>query len=150
MHLVKRLRRLITFVPALLAFAASGAHAGTSLNVNLSIGDAPPPPVIVVKEAPPTVIVPGTTVYVVEDRRYDYDFFRCGEWWFVYRSGYWYRAKSHRGPFKVCEERVVPAAIFAVPRHRWKHHPHGMPPGQAKKMAHAGNGNAKGKGRGKH
>jgi hypothetical protein len=110
------------------------AWAQSSLDVRLRIGDAPPPPRIVVYEEPHVVVVPGSTVYVVEDDAIAYDSFRYGVYWYVYNDGWWYRARSYRGPFRVIETRYVPRAIFAVPAKHWRHHPHGGPPGQMKKQ----------------
>lgn len=110
------------------------ASAGTSIGVSVSIGDAPPPPVVVVREQPHIVVVPGSSVYVVEDRRYDYDCFRYGVYWYVYNDGWWYRARGYRGPFRAIEVRYVPRAIMNVPARHWRHHPHGGPPGLVKKQ----------------
>jgi len=108
---------------------ATSASAATSVGISVAIGNAPPPPVIVVREAPRVVVVPGSSVYVVEDDRYSCDAFRYGVYWYLYNDGWWYRARTYRGPFKVVETRYVPRAIMTVPHHRWKHHPHGGPPG---------------------
>lgn len=110
------------------------AKAGTSVQIGVNIGDAPPPPVVVVREEPRVVIVPGSTVYVVDDRRIGYDSFRYGVYWYVYNDGYWYRSRSWRGPFRTIEIRYVPRAIMSVPARHWKRHPHGGPPGLVKKQ----------------
>ena len=117
------------------------AKAGTSVSLGVTIGDAPPPPVVVVREEPRVVVVPGSTVYVVNDRRIGYDSFRYGVYWYVYNDGFWYRSRSWRGPFRSCEGRYVPRAILSVPARHWKHHPHGGPPGLAKRHRGHGRGN---------
>ena len=120
----------------ILAVAAAGpAWAGTngSISVQLNIGNAPPPPVVVYEEPPPMMIVPGSTVYLVSDPRCGYDFFRFGVYWYIWNDGYFYRARTYRGPFRVVEARYVPAAIWNVPSKHWKRHPHGGPPGLTKK-----------------
>jgi hypothetical protein len=111
------------------------ASAGTSVGIGVTIGDAPPPPVVVIREEPHLVVVPGSTVYVVRDNRYrpDYDVFRYGAFWYIYNDGYWYRARSHRGPFRTVRTKYVPRAIMVVPARHWRHHPHGGPPGRIKK-----------------
>jgi len=119
-----------------LAVAIAGpAWAGTqgSITVQLNIGNAPPPPVLVYEEPPPLFVVPRSTVYVVRDRRCNYDFFRFGVYWYIWNDGYWYRARTHRGPFIVIQPRYVPTAVWNVPSKHWKRHPHGGPPGLAKK-----------------
>jgi len=115
--------------------AASAALAETHVNVSIGIGNAPPPPVVVVREEPRVVLVPGSAVYVVNDDRWGYDCFHYGVYWYAYRDGFWYRARAWRGPFASVRTEYVPRAIFSVPERRWKNHPHGMPPGQARKEA---------------
>ena len=115
---------------------ATPVRAETNLRVALGIENAPPPPVVVYREAPPVVVVPRTSVYVVRDDRCRYDFFRYGVYWFIWNDGYWYRSRAYGGPFRVIEERYVPAAIWKVPNKHWKRHPHGAPPGLAKKHRH--------------
>ena len=116
----------------ILAVAAAGpahAGAGTSLRVQLNIGNAPPPPAVIYREAPPVVVVPRSAVYVVDDDDCEYDLFRYGVYWFIWNDGYWYRSRSYRGPFRVIEAGYVPTAIWRVPNRHWKRHPHGGPPG---------------------
>ena len=127
------MRRKRIAMTALAMVLAVSASAETRTSFNLSISNAPPPPVVVVREEPSLLLVPGSTVYVVNDRRVGYDSFRYGTYWYVYNDGYWYRARGYRGPFGVIETRYVPAAIIRVPAKHWKHHPHGGPPGQMKK-----------------
>lgn len=119
---------------ALLVTTGTPGHAQTTWGVSVNIGNAPPPPVVVVKSEPRMVVVPGSTVYVVNDDRYDYDCFRSGAYWYAWNGGYWYRARAWRGPFVVVETRTVPRAVLQVPMRHWKHHPHGGPPGLAKKQ----------------
>ncbi len=103
------------------------AHAEVSLNINLS--NAPPPPVVVYRSEPRMVLVPESRVYVIDDDQSDYDYFRYGSRYYIYKSGYWYRARNYRGPFMVIEERYVPASIWRVPERRWRH----LPPGHRKR-----------------
>ena len=113
--------------------ASATASASTSVGLTVNIGDAPPPPVIVVREQPHVVMVPGSTVYVVEDDRIECDTFRYGVYWYIYNDRFWYRARAHRGPFRVIEARYVPRAILTVPARHWRNHPHSGPPGLAKR-----------------
>jgi len=112
---------------------AALASGRTSLGLTVNIGNAPPPPVVVVREEPRCVVVPGSTVYVVSNP-VPYDMFRYGVFWYVYNDGYWYRSRGYRGPFAAIEVRYVPRAIITVPARHWRHHPHGGPPGLAKKQ----------------
>jgi len=136
------------------------ASANADVSWQLNISNAPPPPTVVVREQPHWILVPGSTVYTVNDDAYDYDYFRYGVFYYVSRGGYWYRARSYRGPFRVCEVRYVPRAILNVPGRYWRH-PHGGPPGQLKKRENVvvvregdergqGHGNGQGNGHGKH
>ena len=111
---------------------SSASFAGTDVTLHATIGNAPPPPVIVYREEPRSILVPGTTVYVIEGNRHDYDAFRYGVYWYIWNDGYWYRSRNWRGPFAVTSVKYIPRAILNVPERHWKH-PHGMPPGQAKK-----------------
>jgi hypothetical protein len=120
---------------ALVVGLAPAALAETHVNVSIGIGNAPPPPVVVVREQPHVVLVPGNAVYVVHDDRWDYDCFRYGVYWYAYRGGFWYRARGWRGPYVAVVASRVPRAIMTVPVRHWRHHPHGMPPGQARKVA---------------
>lgn len=131
-----RLRSALWMILAVAIAAPAGAETRTTLKVQLGLGNAPPPPVVIYREAPPVVVVPQSAVYVVRDDGCDYDFFRYGVYWFIWNDGYWYRSRSYRGPFHVVETRYVPAAIWKVPNRHWKHHPHGGPPGLAKKKHH--------------
>ena len=158
---MRRLSLMVALATGL-AVSAASAETYTSLGVSLNIGNAPPPPVVVIREEPRVLVVPGSTVYVVDDRRIDYDFFRYGVYWYVFNDGYWYRARSYRGPFSVIAVKYVPRSIINVPAKHWKHHPHGGPPGQMKKVAQgrsngvvatqapSGKGNGNGKGKNKH
>ena len=151
-----RRHRLWWSLVALSVVVPASVGAATDISVRLGIGNAPPPPVVVVRQEPHVVVVPGTMVYVVDDDRFGYDYFHYGTYWYIYNDGYWYRARGYRGPFRVIETSYVPRAIFNVPPRRWKHHPHGGPPGQMKKRSDevvivkdrdAGRGHGKGHGR---
>jgi hypothetical protein len=97
------------------------ASANADVSWQLNISNAPPPPTVVVREQPHWILVPGSTVYTVNSDAYDYDYFRYGVFYYVSRGGYWYRARSYRGPFRVCEVRYVPRAILNVPVRYWRH-----------------------------
>lgn len=118
---------------AFIVTAASPGIAETSWGLSVNVGNAPAPPVVVVREEPRLVLVPGSTVYVVNDDRYEYDCFRSGNYWYAWNDGYWYRARAWRGPFAAVELRSVPRVIMNVPAKHWKRHPQGGPPGLAKK-----------------
>lgn len=125
------MKRLIPWSSLLaLTVALPAARA----EVNVYLGSAPPPPAIVFSSPPSMVLVPGTRVYVVRaGDRPAYDYYRYGSTYYIYNDGYWYRSTAYNGPYRVIETRYVPRQIVTV-----RSHPHGMPPGQAKKYRHRG------------
>jgi hypothetical protein len=111
---------------ALVALFATSAFARTDVHVSINLGNAPPPPVVVVQHAPHTVWLPETRVYVSDDRDFDDDYFQCGAYWYSYHNGWWYRARTWRGPFAVIDAREVPYSIVVTPQRRWRHYPPGL------------------------
>ncbi len=149
----------VTAAAAFASLLAMPAFAGADWSVSVNLSNAPPPPVVVVQHAPRTVWLPDARVYVVNDDDFDDDYFQCGGYWYVYRSNYWYRARTWRGPYAVIDHRYVPHSIMVVPAKHWKRHPHGGPPGQMKRAAYVEHRGAhvervkvksKGKGKDKH
>ncbi len=114
---------VISIVPR--AFAAD-------VDVNIYLGN-PPPPAIVFEREPELIVVPETRVYYLPGL-VDYDLYRYSDWWYVNKEGYWYRAKSWRGPFVAI--RLAPGVLLSLPATYRHHppHPRGGPPGQLKKM----------------
>jgi hypothetical protein len=102
-----------------LGAAFSPAEAGTSLSVNLRIGDPYPRGELVFRDEPDIVMVPDTRVYYV--RNSDYDVFRYGRYWYLCDEGVWFRARTHRGPFKHISFTTVPRAVVYVPEKHWRH-----------------------------
>ena len=100
----------LTFAPA---------QAGTSLSVNLRIGDPYPRGELVFRDEPDVVIVPNTRVYYI--RNSDYDLFRYGRYWYLCDDGIWFRARKARGPFKHISFTSVPRAVVYVPEKHWHH-----------------------------
>jgi len=100
------------------------AQAKTYYGFTLGVTNAAPPSIRMVRE-PRMVLVNDAMVYVAEDEglRLDGDLFRYGQYWFVYANSFWYRARSHRGPYAAIDVKHVPRAIIGVPRGWWKHHP---------------------------
>jgi len=127
--------------------AASASAAQTYFGFSIGIASAPPPPRVYFRDPPDVVLVPSTRVYVV-DTDYDYgmDMFRYGRFYYVMRSGYWYRGRTYRGPFQVVDVRYVPRQILYVPASHWKHHPRGGWPGRG----HGDRDHDRGRDRGDH
>ena len=118
---------------ALLLSAPGLAAAGTSVGVNVGVSNGPTTIQFSFRSQPEVIYVPEQRVYVVEDRRCDDDMFRYGDSWWVVRGDRWYRARTWRGPFSYVEAHRVPSAIWYVPDRRWKHRPHHVPPGIARR-----------------
>ncbi len=123
---MKRLPLWVACFAAALACAssASSAVAGTSVSVNLRIGDPYRGPDVVFVHEPDIVLVPASRVYYV--RNCDYDLYRYGSYWYYQYDGGWYRARSHRGPFVFISYRSVPRAVYTVPvkyRRHWREFP---------------------------
>ena len=109
------------------------APARADIDVQINIGNAPPAPHFVFRARPHERLFPGERVYVVDDPGVgDYDCFRHGGYYWVFREGYWYRSANWRGRFVVVHPRHVPTVFYQLPPTRWKHHPSG-PPGLMKK-----------------
>ncbi len=143
------MKRTLILSFALATVLVAPAFARTTVQVN--IGLAPPPPVVVFHGPPPMAFVPAQQVYIVGGPDTPYDCFRFGAYFYIYNGGWWYRAPRYGGPYRAIEARYVPAPIFRVPEGRWRNHPHGMPPGQAKKMYgdDRGRGDDRGQGHGR-
>lgn len=133
---MKRFTRWTLFLCAAstLAAFAPNAAAETSISVSLRVGDPYRGPRIVFSNEPQIVVVPDTRVYYV--RNCDYDLYRYGSYWYYCYDDGWYRARSHRGPFKYISHRSVPRAVSTVPmryRRHWRDFPgHGYARGHVK------------------
>ena len=131
-----------TFLTLLLAGAAFAAPSFAEVDVHVGI----PAPQIVIESPPRLVVVPGAPVV-----RYapdvDYNYFTYGGRYYTTRDDGWYASSSYGGPWTYVERSRLPRPLLGVPvkyyrEPRYYHeyhaehrgHPHGMPPGQAKKI----------------
>ena len=116
-----------------LALVLSGV-AAAEVNVGINIG-VPPPPAIVVPSPPRLIVVPSTpAVQYAPDL--GFDFFVYGGRYYTLHDNHWFVASAYNGPWTYVERVHVPRQVLVVPsRYYYAHrgHPHGMPPGQAKK-----------------
>jgi hypothetical protein len=94
-----------------------GAQASGEVQVRL--GDAPPPPAVVFRKEPEVILIPQSRVYYVPQLKYD--LFRYGRYWYINNQGYWYRARSYRGPFTNVDQNRIPRSITRVPSKYHKH-----------------------------
>jgi len=114
------MRRASPLFPALILAGSLAPTALLAAEPN-RLADAPPAPNYRLPSSPQLAMVAASQVYVVDDARVSDDEFRYGVFWYVYRDGWWYRARHWNGPFAAIEPRDVPRAIITVPPSRWKH-----------------------------
>jgi hypothetical protein len=68
----------------------------------------------------------GTRVMRIRDReRPDYDMFRYGNVYYIYRDDHWYSSRRVRGSYRMVEDRYVPMQVSGVPREHWRAYPNG-------------------------
>lgn len=121
-------KRTLLLLVGLLALYAVPAWSQrrTYDGFRLDYRNAPPAPRIYFRQPPQIRYEPQSRVYVVMNvDRYGVDMFRTGSHWFMTRDGYWYRAASYRGPWRVVNPRSVPERVYAVPMAEWNYHPRG-------------------------
>lgn len=112
---------LAALVVAASTAVVTPAKAGTSVDVQIQVGDRYRGGEVVFRSEPDVVVVPSTRVYYVQDD--DHDVYRYGSYWYFVDRGYWYRARSWRGPFFHINYVSVPRPIRVVPvqyRRHWK------------------------------
>ena len=103
------------------ATAAAPAQAGSSVSVNLRIGDPYRGADIAFTNDPDVEVIPNSRVYYI--RNYDYDMFRYGRFWYMCDDGVWFRGRAYRGPFLHVAFTTVPRAVVMVPetyRRHWR------------------------------
>ncbi len=128
-----RLRHIAPLLAGLLITTGSAAFARVDVHVAI-----PAPPSIVIDAPPHLVVVPGVpTVQYAPDVSYNY--FSYGGHYYTYHNSAWFRSDAYNGPWTYVERVRVPRPILGVPSryyrvHYARHHGHGMPPGQAKKI----------------
>jgi hypothetical protein len=112
---------MIAAALASLAFvSAPSSSQAASVGFSVRIGDPYRGAALHFRSEPDYVVVPGTQVYYVDDY-YDRDLYRYGSWYYMVDDGYWYRARSYRGPFIRIDYRSVPRQFAYVPTHYRRH-----------------------------
>lgn len=129
-------RSLYAFAAAavLAATVTATAHAGTSVDLRVSVGDRYEGATIAFRSEPRVVLVPNTKVYYVRD--HDCDLYRYGRYWYFVEDGYWYRSSSWRGPFVHVRVGSVPRSVSYVPVKYRRHWKHNGPPNHAVAKGH--------------
>jgi hypothetical protein len=102
-------RHLLIGIGAAVVAACLGVHPVRAQDT----GNAPPPPAVEFKKEPEVILIPQSRVYYVPELKYD--LFRYGRYWYINNDGYWYRARSHRGPFTNVDYNRIPRSIVRVP-----------------------------------
>ena len=129
---------LTTLMALVSAFAIGPVQADVNLRISIPGAEA-----YTFQESPRWVVVPGTRVYAIQnDVRPDFDVFRYGSYYYVYRGGNWYRARTWNGRYAVVQDRALPAQFDVVPRQHWRAYPPGW---EKRAMKHAVKGKRGGK-----
>lgn len=132
---------VLTVLMALASALAIGPAAAVEANLRIVVPGAT---AYTFTEAPRWVVIPGTRVYAIQGTsRPDFDVFRHGSYYYVYRGGNWYRAKRWNGRYQPVRDRYLPTQFNVVSREHWRAYPPGWekraakgkakPKGQAKK-----------------
>src|SRR6266852_1571581 len=115
---------IVGLVAAFSLAAVAPARAGSSVDIQLHVGDRYPGTDIVFHHEPDVVMVPSSRVYYVRD--YDYDMYRYGRTWYYCDGVNWYRGRSYRGPFLYINYTSVPRPVYSIPvqyRRHWRDWP---------------------------
>lgn len=80
----------------------------------MQVNIGPPLPAVIFEQPPAIVAIPQSDIFYAPSVR-EYDTYRAGDWWYLNREGYWYRSRSHRGPFEGIPYDRVPERLFALP-----------------------------------
>lgn len=110
----------------------SNAETQTWFGFTVGMRSGPAEPRPIEWRSEPSVVWVGSVAIVDRDACHD-DVFRSERAWWRMHDGWWYRSTSWRGPWAAVDVRKVPRSVLELPAARWKHHPHGGPPGQLKK-----------------
>jgi hypothetical protein len=102
--------------------AIAPAKAAVSADINIHVGRRAP--AVYFQREPRVILIPDTEVYYVNDL--DYDMYRCDGWWYIDDGGYWYRARSYRGPWVSLSISSLPRRVLNVPI-AYRHQPYRSP-----------------------
>ena len=109
---MKTLGRLLLSLAVLLC--AEGIFPVQSPAEYVDIGVlAPPPPLAVT--SPPMMAVILTSPYIYFAPDVHDDVFFCMGYWYRPHVGYWFRARSYRGPWKYIDRSVVSPVLLTLP-----------------------------------
>ncbi|HYJ31925.1 MAG TPA: hypothetical protein VE326_01775 [Candidatus Binatia bacterium] len=117
---MKRTLMIAAALASLAFVSAPSPSQAASVGISVRIGDPYRGAALHFRSEPDYVVVPGTQVYYMDDD-YGRDFYRYGGWYYMVDEGYWYRARSYRGPFIRIDYRSVPRQFTYVPT-RYRRH----------------------------
>ena len=117
---MKRTLMIAAALASLALVTAPSASQAASVGFSVRIGDPYRGASLHFRSEPDYVVIPGTQVYYVDDY-YDSDLYRYGGWYYLVDDGYWYRARSYRGPFIRIDYRSVPRQFVYVPTNYRRH-----------------------------
>ena len=117
---MKRTLMIAAALASLAFVSAPSSSQAASVGISVRIGDPYRGAALRFRSEPDYVVVPGTQVYYVDDY-YDRDLYRYGTWYYMVDDGYWYRARSYRGPFIRIDFRSVPRQFAYVPTNYRRH-----------------------------
>ena len=144
---MKRFLILTAAVAMLCQSAPAKAETWFGFQVGMTGRNPPPPPQVVFRSEPRYVVVED--VRVIEDERLGDDMFVSDNFYWRLHDGYWYRARTWRGPWVGIDVRRVPERVLVVPARHWKHHPRHGRDGRTVIVVRDGDRHEEGRGRGR-
>ena len=109
---MRRILLVSSLLAGLVAFGSKPAAAAISADINIHVGDRAPYGYFY--QEPRGYLIPdyGDVWYYQNP---SYDMYRYGNVWYMNDGGYWYSARSWRGPFIGIRFESVPTRIVRVP-----------------------------------
>lgn len=105
---MRRILLVSSLLAGLVAFGSKPADASISLDIH--VGDPAP---VAIYQQPRGYFVPDYNVWYYQNSAYD--MYRFGNVWYLNDGGYWYSARSWRGPFVGVRYASVPTQIVRIP-----------------------------------
>jgi hypothetical protein len=117
---VKRWTRILVGLGIALSLQTAAHARADRIYTTINVGD-PYRGTLTFQSAPDLTLIPNTSVYTLRDDT-DYSLYRFDGWYYLVDDGYWYRARSWRGPFTYVRMGTVPRDVVTVPmryRRNW-------------------------------
>ena len=122
---MRRFVSILALASALALTQMSQPTTASAVDVNVRFGTGH---TFYFDEDPALTLIPESRVYYVSGP--DYEMYRYGGYYYVTNGGYWYRARSARGPFQRIGYGTIPRQVVQVPvtYHRYSVKPNGRDP----------------------